>query len=333
VVLAACGRHADPAWVEARLAEAHERNAAALAAHAGDDEREAWTVSIVAPTGSTEVLPFRRFAALPQTEVATRESAESRSDTVVHFRGVRLSELIARAPGVEHATDVTLTASDGFRATIALDDARLFPILLATDADGAPLGRDHGGPVYAVYPITGSPELESRYSSSWWVFYVTHVVVGTPPPAVRVAGHDLDAAALAALPSTPLSAQVGYRVGWPSEPVLVHGVRIRELIAAVGETLAPDDRVRVLSRAPITRGEERPTFLSADDVLAHDAMLALAYGETREPIPSRLGGPVALAFPPEVGAHLTDHDWLTFVDELVIVRGDTAPTAPPEATP
>lgn len=324
LISVACNSPADPEWIAARLHEARERDTAARAAHAGDDERTSWTLQIVAPDGRAETLPFTTLASLPQTEVTTIEPDEAGREQIVHFSGVRISELVHRAQGSEHAADVTLLASDGFRATLQMDDVRLFPILLATHANGAPLGRDHGGPLYSVLPITQHPDLAQRYTSSSWVFYVTHLVIGTAPPSLRVGSRELSASELASLPVVSLAAVVGYRTGWPSEPVLVHGVLVRDVLALAGVGVGPSDRVRVMSRAPITRGAERPTFVTAADVQGQDVILALSYGETSEPIPSRLGGPITLAFPPGVAERLTDHDWLTFVNELAVVPASEA---------
>jgi hypothetical protein len=318
LALVACGGRQDDAWVAARVAEAHEQNAAAALAHGQEDERRDWTLTLVGPDGTTDVLPFARVETLATDEVRTTESAEARSSAVLRFRGARLSQLVRRVPGGDSASDVTILASDGFRATVAMEDVRLFPIMLATEVDGAPLGRDHGGPLYSVYPLTEHPELSARYTSSFWVFYVTHLMIGTAPPAVRVGERTLDAAALEALPNVSVTAAVGYRVGWPSEPVRLSGVRLRDVLAAASMPVLPGGRVRVLSRAPITHSDERPTYVGASDVLEHDVILALRYGDGDDPIPSRLGGPVALAFPSEVVDHMEEHDWLTFVDELVV---------------
>lgn len=320
LLVGACDPPADPDWIRARLDEAHERDRLARAEHAGDDERSAWTLQVVAPDGTAETLSFPTIASLPQTEVSTAEPDEARDAQIVRFSGVRISDLVHRAAGSEHAVDVTLVASDGFRATLQMDDVRLFPILLATDANGAPLGRDHGGPLYSVLPITQHPDLAQRYTSSSWVFYVTHLIVGTPPPSLRVGARELDAETLRRLPEASLSAVVGYRTGWPSEPVLVRGVRVRDVLTEAGVELGRGDQVRVLSRALVTHGEGRPTLIPAADVLDEDVLLAMTFGETPEPIPSRLGGPIALAFPPSVAEHLSDHDWLTFVNELAVVR-------------
>jgi hypothetical protein len=316
ILLIACDPPADPAWIAERLAETHERDTAARAAHASDDERTRWTLELIGPDGRTEALPFPTLAALPRTEVTTSLPDEAADDDIVHFSGIRIADLVHRTESGEHAPDVTLVASDGFRATLQMEDVRLFPMMLAMDADGAPLGRDHGGPLYSVLPITQYPDLAQRYTSSSWVFYVTHVIVGTPPAILRIGDRDVGAADLDSLPTTTLSAVVGYRTGWPSEPVVLHGVRVRDVLAFVGITPAETDRIRVMSRALITRNDDRPTYLTGADVLAADVILATSYGESHEPIPSRLGGPMTLAFPASVAEHLTDHDWLTFVNEL-----------------
>jgi hypothetical protein len=326
----ACDPPADPTWIAARLGETRERDVAARAAHASDDERTGWTLELVGPDGHTEALSFSTLSALPRTEVTTAEPAEASDDDLVRFSGIRISDLVHRTEGGEHAPDVTLVASDGFRATLQMEDVRLFPMMLAMDADGRPLGRDHGGPLYSVLPITQYPDVGQRYTSSSWVFYVTHLIVGTPPASVRVGERDLSAAELDTLPAATLSVEVGYRTGWPSEPVLLHGPRVRDVLALVGTAATETDRVRVLSRASITRGPGRPTYLTGSDVLTEDVILATSYGESHEPIPSRLGGPVTLAFPAGVGAHLTDHDWLTFVNELSVEP--VASDAPPPAT-
>ncbi len=318
LALLACEPRMDDAWIAAQLDEAHARNTAAVLEHGEDDERRDWTLTLIGPDGTTEVLAFGRVAALATDEIHTTESAEARSTEVLRFRGARISSLIDRVPGGALASEVTILASDGFRATVGMDDVRLYSILLATEVGGTPLGRDHGGPLYSVFPLTEHPELSARYTSSFWVFYVTHLMIGTAPPVLRVGERTLDTAALEALPNVSITAEVGYRVGWPSEPVRLSGVRLRDVLAAVGTPVLPGGRVRVLSRAPITHSAERPTYVHASDVLANDVILALRYGEGDDPIPSRLGGPIALAFPAEVVERMEEHDWLTFVDELVV---------------
>jgi hypothetical protein len=310
-----CGESVDADWIAARLAEAHERDTAARASHAASDERTSWTLEVVAPDGTSRIVSYATLAEMARTEVTTIEPDEP-TLPMVRYSGVRVQDLV-RGVG-EHASDVTVLASDGFRGTVEMDDVRLFPIILALDANGTPLERDHGGPIYSVFPFSSHPELANRYTSSTFVYYVTHLLVGTAPPSLRVGTRAIADSDLATLTRVSIEVEVGYRSGWPSEPVVIGGVRVRDVLAMAGATLGAGDRVRVLSRARITRSGDRPTVLTAEDVLHEDVILALSYGETAEPIPSRLGGPIALAFPPAVEAHGTEHDWLTFVDELVV---------------
>jgi DMSO/TMAO reductase YedYZ molybdopterin-dependent catalytic subunit len=264
-------------------------------------------------------LSWEAIEGFPATEIRSRSHAEDtmRASHVASWRGPRLDALIDRASPAPDAREVTLIAADGFRATFELADLRRWPILLAYELDGRPLPRDAGGPLQAVFPIGADhPELAGRYDGRWWVFYVTHAIVDTEEPRLAVGARVLDRAALEALPRTSIVETVGYRVGWPSEPVALEGVRLRDLLEAAGETLARGQHVRVRSHAPISRGDDRPTRIRAEDALEQDVIVAL--WSAGEPISARLGGPMTLAFPASVGAHLADHDWLTFVDAIEV---------------
>ena len=60
-----------------------------------------------------------------------------------------------------------MVAIDGFRATIQIADARTYRMLLAIEADGAPIPRTGGGPIFLIHPFTESgPELRAKYPDS-----------------------------------------------------------------------------------------------------------------------------------------------------------------------
>jgi hypothetical protein len=221
--------------------------------------------------------------------------------------------------------EVTIVASDGFRATLGWDDVVRAPIMLATYRDDVRLRREEGGPLLAVFPLDDVPDLLARYTESWWVYYVTHLVVGTPAAHLRVGDVVLDDAALGALPEASVTATVGYRVGWPSEPVRVAGSSVAALLAAAGLPLPPGGRVRVSTLAPISRGPDRPTYLSEAEVRSERVIVARTWGEDGAPIPARLGGPLVLAFSDEIAREHPDHDWLTFVTDLTIEGPDGSP--------
>lgn len=335
-------------WLE----EARAADEAALAAHGDDDERARWSLTVMSPGGASTEIRWPDLERMADTIVDTDLPPEGDVSRHARFRVATLEELLDRVGGTEGHHDVTLVAYDGFRATIDVADLEAHPIGLAVEADGHPIDRASGGPLFTVFPISETPSLLDRYSSSWWVFYVTHVLIDTPPARVRIVDHRpnrdasphaIDGPLLASLPRNRVTMSVGYRNGWPSEPVVLEGVLVRELLEARDLVLEPGDVVRFLSIAPLTRSDSRPTVLTADDVMLRPTLLAMQWAPesaaddpgSTVPITARLGGPLTLATPSEVQARLGDRVWLTHVDEIVIEHpseGATDAVAPPSTT-
>lgn len=327
--LVGCDQAPDPAELDRWLEEAHRAEAEAQRSHEVEDEATDWTLTVLGETRSGAPLLLRN----PDLEAASTVTIGARPplSAAEHgaFRGVRLSELVGRAGGpMPSVEEVTLVASDGFRATVAWQDVERAPIVLATYLDGVRLRREQGGPLITAFPLDDYPDLLERYTESYWVYYVTHLVVGTPRPTVRVGDQQLDADALGRLPTSEVRASVGYRVGWPSDAVRVVGPTLAEVLRAANLELPEGGRIRVLSLAPISRGPDRPTYVSAAEVESGEVLLGLAYGEDGAPIPARLGGPIVLAFSDAIAGAHPGHDWLTFVTDVRIelAAGD-APSA------
>lgn len=338
VLALGCDDTPDDAALERMLAEARAAEEVAQREHADEDETAGWTLTVLGQTalGRPEVMSYAALGELTPTEVEARPPLEGAVSA--RFAGPTLRAILEHAGGAAaDVRDVTLVASDGFRATIELEDLIGYPILLATRRDGERLERELGGPLLAVFPLGTYPHLAERYTESWWVYYVTHVVVGTEPAYVRVGARAVAADVLASLPTRTLTASVGYRVGWPSEPSSITGPTLEAVLAAAGADLTGASGVRVLGHAPITRSAERPTRVSAADAASGDVILGLSYGDPPAPIPARLGGPVVLCFTDAVAARQNGYDWLTFVDELVVERSEAAPSdgapTPVEAAP
>lgn len=351
-LLAACDRGPSDAQLDQWLEEAREADREAMARHGDDDERARWTLTVVNPIAESTELRWRELDRMAGTTVDTDLPPEGDVHRHASFRVVTLAQLLERADGPRARDDVTLVAYDGFRATIDVADLAAHPIGLAVEADGRPIDRASGGPLFTVFPISETPALLQRYSSSWWVFYVTHILIDTPPPRVNIVDrrpnrdptpHSVYASVLTSLPRNRLTMSVGYRTGWPSEPVVLEGVLLRELLETRDILLEPGDEIRVNAIAPLTRGDSRPTVLSADEVMLRPTMLAMRWApegstggaETTVDIPARLGGPLTLAVPSEVQQRLGDRVWLTHVDEIVVQHVDPAASdaavAPSEA--
>lgn len=211
-----------------------------------------------------------------------------------------------------------MVAIDGFRATVQIADARRYRMLLAIDADGAPIPRTAGGPIFLVHPFTESgPELREKYPDRFWAFYVTHMVVGTEAPRLDIEGHALDRAALDKLPTTSLDGKVGWKVDWPSDAVHLRGIALVEALAAAGARLPARGRIVIRGKAPIHDDPDQPIAIDVADLEACTPMLAMRWGADEQPIPARLGGPVALAIAP-CAAVYADRLWVTFVEHITV---------------
>lgn len=323
-MVAACDGPPEPSVLDRWLDEVRAAEAEAQRSHEHEDESADWTLTVLGRIRAEQPLLLRNpdLLSASTVEVGARPPLENAEHG--DYRGVRISTLVERAGGPEPGVDeVTVIASDGFRATIDWDDIARAPIVLATYEGEERLRREQGGPLITVFPLDAFPDLLERYTESFWVYYVTHLMVGTPAPAVRVGEQMLDEAALLALPQHELLASVGYRVGWPSDAVRVAGPRLRDVLSAAGIDVNEGDRVRVQSLAPISRGDDRPTYVSAAEVESGDVILGLRWGDGDASITARLGGPVVLAFTDAIAEAHPGHDWLTFVTDL---RVEPAPT-------
>lgn len=349
-LLASCERGPSSQELDQWLEEAREADREAMARHGDDDERARWTLTIVNPIGEGTELRWRELDRMAGTTVDTDLPPEGDVHRHASFRVVTLAQLLERADGPRARDEVTLVAYDGFRATIDVADLTAHPIGLAVESDGRPIDRASGGPLFTVFPISETPALLERYSSSWWVFYVTHILVDTPPARVSIVDrrpnrdptpHTVYASVLTSLPRNRLTMSVGYRTGWPSEPVVLEGVLVRELLEMRDILLEPGDEIRITTIAPLTRGDSRPTVLSADDVMLRPTMLAMRWapdGTAHDPestvdIPARLGGPLTLAAPAEVQQRLGDRVWLTHVDEIIVQHAEPAGEGAASDTP
>jgi DMSO/TMAO reductase YedYZ molybdopterin-dependent catalytic subunit len=227
-------------------------------------------------------------------------------------------DLLATAgvhPGVSEVTFVSL---DGFRSTVDLDGLRRFDVLLAIEADGRPIPRDQGGPIFLVFPHSSAPETVARYPERYWSYYVSHIVVGTEAPTLRIGDRVLDAASFAARPQVTRTQTVGWKVHWPSAPTQLRGVALPDLLQAAGVSLPAGGRVVVRGKAAVHRDPRAPRAIPAAELSRCPYLIVTHSGPHAEPIPARLGGPLALAVPPACDGPHAEPLWLTHVEELVI---------------
>jgi DMSO/TMAO reductase YedYZ molybdopterin-dependent catalytic subunit len=69
-----------------------------------------------------------------------------------HWRGVSVQHLLSVVQPLPHANHVVLHGYDGYTTNLRLDHFAEADCLLAYSHDGAPITREHGGPVRMVIP-------------------------------------------------------------------------------------------------------------------------------------------------------------------------------------
>jgi DMSO/TMAO reductase YedYZ molybdopterin-dependent catalytic subunit len=112
-----------------------------------------WRLDVGGLVETPLTLDWTTFSALPQTDIRTDihcVTTWSRYDN--DWRGVLVRDLLDRAMPRPEARYVMLTSFDGYTTNLPLADFAAEDAILATHWQGAPLTREHGGPVRAVVP-------------------------------------------------------------------------------------------------------------------------------------------------------------------------------------
>jgi DMSO/TMAO reductase YedYZ molybdopterin-dependent catalytic subunit len=118
-----------------------------------DVKPESWRLRFEGLVAAPVRLTLEEFRALPQAERMNDihcVTQWSRYDN--RWQGVPVTDLLAMARPKEEARFVSLTSYDGYTTNLAMDDFAREENLFATHWDGAPLERQHGGPVRLVVP-------------------------------------------------------------------------------------------------------------------------------------------------------------------------------------
>ena len=98
-------------------------------------------------------LGYADFLALPQVEdVSDFHCVTTWSRMDLRWQGVRFADLAALAQVDERATHVMCYAYDDYSTNLPLVEAVKADVLLVHTVDGAPLPREHGGPVRMITP-------------------------------------------------------------------------------------------------------------------------------------------------------------------------------------
>ncbi|MTJ07750.1 molybdopterin-dependent oxidoreductase [Anabaena sp. UHCC 0204] len=293
------------------------RNAEILADKAKNNSQRQWNLVIQGETkdGKSKTLNWTELLKLATTNVNTIDANNIITpNQVFKFQGIPVSTLLKNFGVPPEVTEITFVCYDAYQVTVKIQDLLTYPIILALAKDDKPIQRDQGGPLYLIFPYTEYPQIRQKYNEGSWAFYVTHVIFGTEKALVRVGERELNLAALDKLPQVTLNQNVGYRVWWPSSKVKLHGVRVRDVLSLAG--IKPQSSVIVTGKPAIYRRNSEPTELASTDINNCNVILATRWGENKQPILAKMGGPVTLAFGNDCPSKTKNKRWVTFVEEL-----------------
>jgi DMSO/TMAO reductase YedYZ molybdopterin-dependent catalytic subunit len=112
-----------------------------------------WRLSIDGAVAHPFVLQWDQFQAEPQTDWTGDIHCVTRwSKFGMHWRGVSVADLLARAHPTPDATHLMAHCYGGYTTNMPLSDVTEHPALIAHQADDAPLQDDHGGPARLLVP-------------------------------------------------------------------------------------------------------------------------------------------------------------------------------------
>jgi hypothetical protein len=113
------------------------------------------------------------FATLDGLATKTYKVLEPFEHKTIEFKGVELGAVLQAAGVPANAQSVHLGALDDYQVDIPMADIRKGGVILATQADGAVIPVDHGGPSRVVY-LDG---VAAGANPDQWIWSINHIVV------------------------------------------------------------------------------------------------------------------------------------------------------------
>lgn len=124
---------------------------------------ENWTLIVDGAVEHPVVLSWEEFIALPQTDdTSDFHCVTTWSKLNIAWKGVRLLDIAALVQPKETSTHIMCYGYDDYTTNLSLEEALKPDVLLVHTAEGAPLPREHGGPVRMI-----TPQLYAWKGSKW----------------------------------------------------------------------------------------------------------------------------------------------------------------------
>ena len=93
------------------------------------------------------------------------------------YSGVLLSELLKVAGADKNAVTLKLWALDDYSTDMKFADANKWPVIIATQADGAYMPLDKKGPLISVFPFDDFPEIDHLTYDNQWLWALAKITV------------------------------------------------------------------------------------------------------------------------------------------------------------
>ena len=93
------------------------------------------------------------------------------------YTGVVIADILKFAGASKDVAEIIVIANDGKKVTLKPEDVSKYPIMLATQDAGKPIGAGLGGPVKLAFPYTTYPELQKMYPKEDWSWFVVTLEV------------------------------------------------------------------------------------------------------------------------------------------------------------
>jgi DMSO/TMAO reductase YedYZ molybdopterin-dependent catalytic subunit len=144
-----------------------------------------WKLTIQGEIQKPVTLNWTQIEQLATTQLITQEPHSNSQKKLIEFRGIPVKNLLEEAGVQSGVKDVTIVASDAYYSTMPLNQLITQQSLLATLKEGNPIRRNEGGPLYMVY--FNNPNINPNATDQQhWVYYVTHLIIGTEALRLRI---------------------------------------------------------------------------------------------------------------------------------------------------
>lgn len=122
-----------------------------------------WRLTIDGEVENPVRLTWDQFMALPQSDdISDFHCVTTWSKLNMNWKGVRMIDLAALVQPKDSATHIMCYGYDTYTTNLSLEEALKPDVLLVHTYEGAPLPREHGGPVRMI-----TPQLYAWKGSKW----------------------------------------------------------------------------------------------------------------------------------------------------------------------